>query len=297
MASFNFLLFVYFVLKFLIHLAGMVSLKQYKNVFKASVLAIICAVAALSASTAYANVTLTLLSATTVYEDGTEVTAGVRTSNSATHSVAIALTSMPTDDVVIELSSGLLTGWASGRLTNLSADATSSLIFTSNNWQQGQTVLFEALTDDDARDGVVSLVFSVSDASSASWGGAPVAVSQSYNVQIQDDDAATVGFVAITTTLIEDGEAGLGVVVRYLAIYGNGNTSDDLTAITELDLLDVAGNPIDYTPSVVDGACDVGGVASINDNDTDGSPSCEFHGAGTPARLVLGCGAVDRQYP
>ena len=76
--------------------------------------------------------------------------------------------------------------------------------------------------------------------------------------------------------------------MRYLAIYGNGNSSNDNNFITELDMLDVHGNQINYTPSVVDGTCGSDGVAALDDDDTSGSPVCEF--GVNRSRLVLDLG-------
>ena len=52
-------------------------------------------------------------------------------------------------------------------------------------------------------DGVVSVVFSISEASSISWGSGLESVSRSYVVGIEDDDAVTISVIASTTTLVE----------------------------------------------------------------------------------------------
>ena len=55
------------------------------------------------------------------------------------------------------------------------------------------------------------IVFSVSEASSVSWGSGEVSVSRSYVVDVEDDDAVTIGIIASTTTLVE-GEVSGGLV-------------------------------------------------------------------------------------
>ena len=225
-----------------------------------------------------AGLTLTLLSATTTYEDGAEVVGGVRVANAASHSVAVALTAIPTHDVVIELSANV-SDHVSGRFTDLSGTPIIDLTFTSDNWHVAQTVLFEAVADDDVRDGMVSLTFSVSDASSASWGSDIVTDARSYRVLVADDDSATFAIIANRVALREGNATGVPDQIRYLAIYGRGNIQDGGNYITELDLFDAAGNQINYTPSIDDGECgndSLVNLDALNDDDTVGFPFCSF---------------------
>ena len=96
-----------------------------------------------------ADITLTLLSATTIYENGEQIVGGVGVRNMATHSVIVSLTAQPLFDVEIVLDSPMLTGMANRQFTDLAGSPINRLNFSSANWHIGQTVLFGALSDDD----------------------------------------------------------------------------------------------------------------------------------------------------
>ena len=90
-----------------------------------------------------ADITLTLLTATTIYEDGEQIVGGVGVRNMATHSVIVSLTAQPISDVEIALDSPMLGGMASRRFTDAIGNPINQLNFSSANWRIAQTVLFE----------------------------------------------------------------------------------------------------------------------------------------------------------
>ena len=61
-------------------------------------------------------------------------------------------------------------------------------------------------------------MFRVADGSRANWGVGLVSVSRSYVVAIEDDDAATIGIVAVSTTLTE---GSVAVVPGRYALFGD----------------------------------------------------------------------------
>ena len=190
----------------------------------------------------------------TIYEGGIRVSGGILSADLATQLFTVVLTSQPLTDTVISLSSETLSGAVGGQFTDLSGAMIDDLTFSSANWATVQSVLFEAIGDTDARDGVVSVIFSVTDATSASWGSGLVSVSSSYRVEVQDDDAATIGILASTTTLVEGG-ASATLLVRLNAnpidnISLTITTAHDTSAsVTLSDLVAVATQTIYFDAS------------------------------------------------
>ena len=186
-----------------------------------------------------ADITLTLLTATTIYEDGEQIIGGIGVTNMATHSVVVALTVQPLFDVELALDSHMLTGMANRQFTDVAGSPINQLNFSSANWHIGQTVLLQALADDDVWDGVVSVVFSISTASSVSWGSGLVSVSRSYVVGIEDDDAVTISVIASTTTLVEGGVSG-GLVPSATLIVRLSADPIEMVSITLVTTNDLA---------------------------------------------------------
>ena len=192
-----------------------------------------------------AGLTVAHLGVTTVYEEG-NITGAASTRISL---FTVALVSEPLEDVVIALSSEILDGVASRRFWT-GVFVITDLTFNSSNWDVAQDVFFEALADDDTRDGVVSVIFSVTDATSASWGSGLVSASSSYRVEVQDDDAATIGILASTTTLVEGGASGT-LLVRLNAnpidnISLTITTAHDTSASVTLSDLTLAATSVIY---------------------------------------------------
>ena len=130
--------------------------------------------------------------ATSIYEDGRRIRAGVVGFGRVSASLSVALTVRPIDSVLIEFGSEVVSGSVSGRFVDILGNERSHLLFDSSNWQLSQTVFFEALADADSRAGGVELSLAVAEVSSGSWGVGDVVVRRSVEVLIEDDDAADV---------------------------------------------------------------------------------------------------------
>ena len=120
-------------------------------------------------------------SGTTVSEDGT-----------VKDSYEVVLTSEPTHDVTIAVTSGD---------TNIATASPATLTFTPGNWNQPQSVTVTGVDDDidQSTDRTVSISH-VATSDDTAYGGIEVA---SVSVTVEDDDEAAVGFVEAASTVPE----------------------------------------------------------------------------------------------
>ena len=110
-----------------------------------------------------AGITITLISASSViYEEGRQVSNGSIVSNVASHSITVELTAQPVKEVIVDLSAVNIEVNASYRFVYKDMSV-KTLSFSSTNWNSIQTLYFEALTDLDVADALVSITLKVAE--------------------------------------------------------------------------------------------------------------------------------------